>query len=170
MTINQTAIFIHYLHQLKKIVQKISQHQNDNPALLQQSLHTDMLPLIAQIRTATNFSLRTCCPLANRERITFENQDETYAGLEQQITETIGYLQNIAHTDFQNPPEKIQDQAGTQSLELPAAEYLHFYALPNFFFHLSMVYAIARNAGVPLGKADFDGYHSYPDGFSFVSR
>ncbi|WP_232461250.1 DUF1993 family protein [Cellvibrio sp. PSBB006] len=37
-----------------------------------------------------------------------------------------------------------------------------------FFFHLSMSYAIARQAGIPLSKADFDGYHSYPVGFSFV--
>lgn len=37
----------------------------------------------------------------------------------------------------------------------------------NFFFHYSMVYAIARQAGVPVGKADFDGYHLYPHGFSF---
>jgi hypothetical protein len=31
-----------------------------------------------------------------------------------------------------------------------------------------MAYAIARAAGVPLSKGDFDGYHQYPDGFSFV--
>lgn len=165
---NPTAIFIYYLHQLKKLVQKISQHQNNNPALLQQSLHTDMLPLIAQIRTATNFSLRSCCPLANCERTSFDNQDETYLGLQQQIDKTIAYLQKLTHANFQHQPERIQDQAGTKHLELPAAEYLNFYALPNFFFHLSMVYAIARSAGVPLGKGDFDGYHCYPDGFSFV--
>lgn len=166
---NPTAIFIYYLYQLKKIVQKISQHQNNNPTLLQQSLHPDMLPLIEQIRTATNFPLRSCCPLANCERISFDNQDETYLGLQQQIDKTIAYLQELTHANFQHHPEKIQDQAGTKHLELPADEYLNFYALPNFFFHLSMVYAIARNAGIPLSKGDFDGYHSYPENFSFVS-
>ena len=25
----------------------------------------------------------------------------------------------------------------------------------------------AAEAGVPLGKADFDGFHSYPEGFRF---
>ena len=44
------------------------------------------------------------------------------------------------------------------------------YALPNFFFHYSMVYAIARQAGVEIGKSDFDGYHDYPVGFTFMSE
>ena len=55
-------------------------------------------------------------------------------------------------------------------LDLPAAEYFHMYAVPNFFFHYSMVYAIARQGGVPVGKSDFDGYHRYPSGFTFEER
>jgi hypothetical protein len=43
------------------------------------------------------------------------------------------------------------------------------YAVPNFFFHYAMVYAIARQGGVPVGKSDFDGYHHYPSDFTFAS-
>jgi hypothetical protein len=42
--------------------------------------------------------------------------------------------------------------------------------VPNFFFHYAMVYAIARQAGVPVGKADFDGYHDYPPQFAFAGQ
>ncbi|MCE3254080.1 MAG: hypothetical protein K0Q67_3100 [Cellvibrio sp.] len=165
---NPTNIFIHYLIQLKKILQKIALHQQDNPALLHQSLHGTMLPLLAQIRTAANFSLRTCCPLVQCERIYFDNSNETYAGLQQQLDETIAYLQAIPAAGFYQPPANIQDKAGFNQVDLAADEYVDFYALPNFFFHLSMVYSIARMAGVPLSKGDFDGYHHYPDDFSFV--
>jgi hypothetical protein len=165
---NPTNIFIHYLIQLKKILQKIALHQQDNPALLHQSLHDTMLPLLAQIRTAANFSLRTCCPLVQCERIYFDNSNETYAGLQQQLDETIAYLQAIPAAGFYQPPANIQDKAGFNQVDLAADEYVDFYALPNFFFHLSMVYSIARMAGVPLSKGDFDGYHHYPDDFSFV--
>ncbi|MCG7587734.1 DUF1993 family protein [Photobacterium sp. OFAV2-7] len=48
------------------------------------------------------------------------------------------------------------------------SEFIHQYILPNFYFHISMVYAIAKSKGVVLSKADFDGIHSYPSGFSFV--
>jgi hypothetical protein len=165
---NPTEIFIHYLHQLKVIVEKIVAHQHHNPALLYTSLHSDMLPLLAQIRTAANFSLRTCCPLAKRERISFDNQQETYAGLQQQLDETIAYLQAIPTAEFNQPPVRVRDKAGFNELDLTTDEYLSCYALPNFFFHLCMVYSIARHAGVPLSKGDFDGYHQYPNGFSFV--
>jgi hypothetical protein len=43
------------------------------------------------------------------------------------------------------------------------------YAVPNFLFHYSMVYAIARQAGGPVGKSEFDGYHRYPPGFTFAA-
>jgi hypothetical protein len=61
----------------------------------------------------------------------------------------------------------IDDKAGFAELVLPANEFLYQYAMPNFFFHLSMVYAIAKQSGLCLSKADFDGYHIYPAGFSF---
>ena len=112
--------------------------------------------------------LRCCCPLSARPRITFDNSDDTYAGVQLQLTQTIDYLQAIPATDFIHATTLISDQAGFTTLHLPASEYAQLYALPNFFFHLSMAYAIARAAGVPLSKGDFDGYHQYPDGFSFV--
>jgi hypothetical protein len=61
----------------------------------------------------------------------------------------------------------VQTTAGFAELELPGPEYYQMYAVPNFFFHYSMVYAIARQTGVPIGKSDFDGYHRYPSGFTF---
>ena len=36
-------------------------------------------------------------------------------------------------------------------------EYLLSFALPNFFFHVSMAYAILRHNGVDVGKRDFLG-------------
>ncbi|HLK40548.1 MAG TPA: DUF1993 domain-containing protein [Polyangiaceae bacterium] len=35
--------------------------------------------------------------------------------------------------------------------------FLIEFALPNFFFHLTLAYAILRNEGVPLEKVDFMG-------------
>ena len=165
---NPSGIFIHYLTQLKTIINKIAIHQQHNPELLYTSLHSDMLPLLEQVRTTANFSLRTCCPLAQRERISFDNNHESYAGLQQQLDQTIAYLQTLPPADFTKAPVTIQDQAGFNQLDLPVDEYVNLYALPNFFFHLCMVYSIARQAGVPLSKGDFDGYHSYPHGFSFT--
>ncbi len=35
------------------------------------------------------------------------------------------------------------------------AQWIPGFATPNFYFHLSMAYAILRSRGVPLGKRDF---------------
>ena len=35
--------------------------------------------------------------------------------------------------------------------------FLKLFALPNFFFHATTAYALLRQAGVELGKADFLG-------------
>nr|WP_267874749.1 DUF1993 family protein [Telluria antibiotica] len=56
--------------------------------------------------------------------------------------------------------------AAPPSRHVPAAAA----AVPNFFFHYSMVYAIARQAAVPVGKSEFDGYHRYPSGFTFAAQ
>ncbi|MDE2257195.1 MAG: DUF1993 family protein, partial [Xanthomonadaceae bacterium] len=36
-------------------------------------------------------------------------------------------------------------------------DYLRYYAMPNFYFHLTTTYAILRHNGVELGKSDFIG-------------
>ena len=33
--------------------------------------------------------------------------------------------------------------------------YLKHFVLPNFFFHVTTVYALLRHNGVSLGKSDF---------------
>ncbi len=62
---------------------------------------------------------------------------------------------------------RLRTQAGDVWLELESADFLQLYALPNCFFHLGMAYALLCQAGVPLGKSDFDGWHRYREGFSF---
>jgi len=45
-----------------------------------------------------------------------------------------------------------------------AITFAERYAVPNVLFHLSMVYALLRANGVPIGKADFGG----PDPYTLV--
>ena len=69
--------------------------------------------------------------------------------------------------EFEGAEDRIiRHHAGFAVLEQTASDFLHLYGLPNFFFHLTD-YATLRAAGVPLGKADFDGFHSYPPDFRF---
>jgi len=47
------------------------------------------------------------------------------------------------------------ESVGRQLTFDDGATYLRQFLMPNFFFHLSMPYAICRMQGVPMGKLDF---------------
>jgi len=164
---NPSTIFIHYLNQLEKMLIKI-EASDAGQDILTARLSSDMLPFISQVRTTINFALRAICPLVDMELVNFTQEQENYAGLKIQLKSTVEFLAAITDEQFANAKVAcINETAGFNQLSLPKDEFLNLYALPNFFFHLSMAYAIARQCGVPLSKGDYDGYHQYPAGFSF---
>ena len=183
-------VFVHYLGQLQKIVSCIEASCAGDASILQARLHPDMLPLVNQIRTTTNFALRGVCPLLARSPVTFDESESSFVALSRQIENTIRYLADIPAAALDNlacgqlPEElneiqlddkksserELSEPAGFAVVKLPAEQFIQLYILPNFYFHLSMVYAIARSQGVPLSKQDFDGFHQYPGGFSFEVR
>lgn len=164
--ITPPRIYIHYLKRMEKILRKVK--ESDQEAVLQNRLYQNMFPMLIQARTAIGFSLRSSCPLAGREIVSFANEDPTINGLTREIEQTIEYLQSIPDEDYLGiNTTKVSTAAGFADHKLSGWDYFLMYTLPNFFFHYGMVYAIARQAGVPIGKSDFDGYHMYPAGFTF---
>ena len=160
MTMLPIAIFCPGLRQLSAMLDKLA----FQPQILTARLHPEMLPFAAQVNAAISFALRGCCPLAGREVVGFNDG----GSLQQQIARTIAYLEAIPEQAFAGAAERLcHDRGGFADIVLPADEFLHLYILPNFYFHFSMAYAIARSGGAPIGKGDFDGYHLYAPGFSF---
>jgi hypothetical protein len=166
MTVTPTRLFLHYLGQLDAILKQVEAF---DVAVAGRRLHPDMFPLLQQARVAIGFTLRAACPLAGREIVSFRGDgDGAFPGIYAELEQTMAYLAAIPDADFAGmDARRVRTTAGFAELDLPAAEYYQMYAVPNFFFHYSMVYAIARQGGVPVGKSQFDGYHRYPAGFTF---
>ncbi|MYN16346.1 DUF1993 family protein [Rugamonas sp. FT107W] len=159
-----SIIFIRYLGRLAGIVEKAKA----GPEILTARLHAEMLPFASQVRATCNFALRGCCPLAGLPPVSFDGAELSFAALSKQLDDTIAYIAAIPPQQFEGPADRLcRDRAGFADIELPADEYLNLYILPNFYFHFSMAYAIARSQGADIGKQDFDGYHLYAPGFSF---
>jgi len=161
-----TKLFLHYLARLKQLLLVVERFDADVGSA---RLHPTMFPLLQQARTAIGFTLRSTCPLAGREIVSFGADHDSFASVHAQLNAAVAYLAAIPDTDFLAPVPPVATTAGFAGLALDGDEYFLLYAVPNFFFHYAMVYAIARQAGVPIGKADFDGFHQYPPGFSFGS-
>ena len=165
-------VFVYYLQQLEHLLARIEEQSNYKNGILYARLDTSqdesMFPLVQQARTAISFSLRACCPLAELETVNFAQSEVTFTAVKQEIRDSIEFLEQIPLHRFQDYEQRsITTTAGFAELEMKGEEFLQMYALPNFFFHITMVYAIARQRGITLGKGDFDGLHRYPPGFTF---
>jgi hypothetical protein len=126
-----------------------------------------MLPAGQQVATAAQFTLRTAYPLAGRRAPEVRGALDA-DGLLARIADTRALLAELPPGDFDGAEERlVRFQAGFADLELPGEAFLHRFGLPNLYFHHSMAHVALKQAGVRLGKADFDGLHDYPEGFSF---
>ena len=158
------SVFIHFLEKLEALVEKVPED------VFSQALHQDMFCLAIQARIATNFALRGYCPLADKEVINFDQPEQDKAAVLGQIRQTILYLRGLPEVSHLDEETKHNEKAGFNNVTLPQPAFIHQYILPNFYFHISMVYAIARSSGVKISKADFDGLHQYPAEFSFLDK
>lgn len=161
-------VFLRYLERLRGLVlaaQAFAQAQGRPvDGLLAARLAPDMLPFATQVVIACNFTLRAAFPLAGRDVPPDAAFPATPAGLLARIDHTRALLESLDPAGFEAEPARLlESRAGEAHVALAAPAFLTQYAAPNFFFHVSIAYAILRSQGVPLGKASFDGWHAYPE-------
>jgi uncharacterized protein len=159
-------VLVRYLGQLQGLLNLATQHLAarglPDSDLLEARLAPDMLPLGKQVEVAVNFALRTCAPLAQRTVKQHAPHDASVAALTTRIGQALDFLRDLRPDEFVGAAARTaHDRAGQAEIQLDGSTYAHQYALPNFFFHLSMVYALLRQQGVAVGKPDFDGWHIY---------
>jgi uncharacterized protein len=143
-------VFRHYLGQAMRMIEMAG------PQAMAAQV-ADGFPAGQQFATAAGFALRVACPLAGRE------VPDLPAALAPRLAVVRATLGAMRPDEFLGAEtRRIQHRAGMAELDQSASDFLHLYGLPNFMFHLAMGYAALRTAGVPLGKADFDGFHAYP--------
>jgi len=165
MTISMSSaslpIFKATLGNLSHILDKGAAHAEarkfDPVALLQFRLAPDMLPFTRQIQIACDGPKNGIARISGVEAPKFEDNEATFPELKARIQKTLDYLASV-------PPERI-DGTEDKDITFPigrdktrtmkAEAYLKHWVLPNFFFHVTMAYAILRNNGVELGKSDY---------------
>ena len=82
----------------------------------------------------------------------------TWAELKQRIAKTVDFLRTVKADMFKDAEGRsieLKFPNGTQ--KFTALTYLTDFVLPNFYFHISMVYALLRKSGVEIGKPDYLG-------------
>lgn len=153
-----------YLRQLDGLLDLAQSHRRNGPAdeaaLLAARLAPDMLPLHTQVLICGNFVPRLQAVLRGTE-VQYPDWPDDLAGLRSLVAALIRQVEGWTPQDFAAPERVVEGDAGQAWLRMPLRAWIHEFALPNFFFHLSAVYLLLRQQGLPLGKAQFDGLHRY---------
>ncbi len=157
-----TSHFIHSLTALSAILTKAEAHaeaKKIKPEVLPQSrLIADMFPLWRQVAIMTDHAKGASARLAGLEVPSYPDTETTLAELQARIAKTIAFIQTIPDSAYEGAEARtITVKAGPRELTFPALQYLHNYAVPNFYFHMTTTYNILRANGVEVGKVDFLG-------------
>jgi hypothetical protein len=143
---------------LKKGEEHAAQAGIEPEALLGARLAEDMLPLSAQVQRASDASKFAVQRISGGEAPKFEDNETTFAELQQRIANTIAYLQSVdtAQVDA-GADHEVSLKFGSFGASFSGESYLLSFALPNFYFHVVTAYDILRNQGVKVGKLDYLG-------------
>jgi uncharacterized protein len=125
---------------------------------MQLRLAPDMFPLCTQAAIACNMALRAVYPLVGQPSPPYGEFADSFAGLGERSAYVQCKLAEARDLPAIDPATPITVDIWGASRTMPLSEHLTQLVLPNFFFHISMTYALMRHAGLAIGKGDFDGY------------
>lgn len=130
----------------------------DAEVLVQSRLAPDQFALVRQVQSACDTAKFVPARLTGRDAPSHADTESTMDELKARIEAVTAYLDEFSEADLQDTAERaLQLPFLPEGQTMTGSAYLHTFALPNFFFHLTHAYAILRHNGVPLGKRTFLG-------------
>lgn len=124
--------------------------------LLTARLAPDMFDLTRQVQIACDLAKGAGSRLAGVEIPKHADEETTIVELRARIARVLAFLDTLPRETIDAAGEReIVLSVQGRELRFAGADYVNQWALPNFYFHCSMAYALLRQQGVPLGKRDF---------------
>lgn len=151
---------VHQLNAMTAWLDKAQAHAEaigfDSSNYLGLRLAPDMLPLARQVLLATELGKLGAAYLLPTEAPKLAHEDVSLPDLRQRLKHAGGWLGGIPAAQINaSTVEQISvPQRGKAALIFDRASF-HRWWSANFMFHVTTTYALLRQAGVPLGKADF---------------
>lgn len=150
------------LNALAGVLDKAAAHaaakKIDPAVLLGWRLAPDMFALVRQVQVAADQAKNGIARLAGVEPPKFEDNETTIDQLKERLGKTVAFFKTLdAKAIDASADREITFPLGPNKGVMKGADYLNHFVLPNFYFHLTAAYAIARNIGVEVGKRDFLG-------------
>jgi hypothetical protein len=155
-----TPVFSQMLLNLKAILSKAEADAEarkiDPQVFLHARLAPDMFALTRQVQVATDQVKGGMARLAGVDVPSWEDNEKSFAELRARVDKAIDYMKTFKESQFDGAETRaIELKFPQATLNFTGKDYLLKFVLPNFYFHITVAYAILRHNGVPLGKRDF---------------
>jgi hypothetical protein len=162
MTHNDTIrLFEKMLKNLEQWMNKAGEHAKaksfEVDVLGQSRLAPDAYEFIRQVQAACDQAKYAAAYLGGKQPPSHPDTEKTFAELRQRIEKCLAFLETVQAKDFTGAEDRKVAPPWLGGKWLRGDDYLATVALPNFFFHVTMAYAILRHNGVQLGKMDYVG-------------
>lgn len=135
-----------------------SERKIDPKAILESRLSPDMFAFTRQVQIACDFAKGASARLAGVEVPSYADDEASFADLKARIVKTLAFISGLdAKAIDAGETRDVTIRLRGEPVTFVGRPYLVHFATPNFYFHVSMAYAILRELGVPVGKADYMG-------------
>lgn len=149
------TIFADMLGTLDHLVRK-AEDAGMTDGVLDERLTRDMFPLELQFRIALNQVLLALNQVAGQ---TMPLEDKSYRSLKEvreRIAAVRSLLDQIDSNEWAAANEEVDlTLPNGVRFSMSSEEDIRDWIMPNFYFHVTMAYALLRNAGLTGGKMDF---------------
>ena len=143
---------------LDKAVEYAAARKIDESVLVNARLAPDMLPLARQIQIATDGVKGCAARLSGIDVPSYADTETTIAELQARIAKTVDFLKSVDASRIAGSEDKtITLKAGGKELSFSGRDYVAQFVVPNFYFHVSIAYALLRHNGLEIGKMDYLG-------------
>lgn len=131
----------------------------DSQVFLSTKLSPDMLAFGKQVVISSEMARITVARLAGIDLPVAQGTDESFEMLRVRVQDAITFIEGISSAQLEGSAERavVLPQRQGDPLHFTGQTFLQQWALPSFFFHVTTTYALLRQAGVTLGKADYLG-------------
>jgi uncharacterized protein len=152
--------FQKHLHAIDGLLDKAADYaaakKIDPSVLLQARLYPDMFELTRQVQTVTDFAKAAPARLAGVPVPSYADSETTIPELKARIARTLAFLDTLTPEQMEGSEAKeVTLKVGPNDMTFKAPDYLLHFALPNFYFHCAIAYALLRHNGLEIGKRDF---------------
>ncbi len=142
-------------HCLDKAIAYASTRKFDVNVLASSRLAPDQYELARQVQSACDSAKLAASRLSGKEVAKHPDTEKTIEELKARIASVVRILDGFGEADLAGWEERQVKLGWLPGKVLSGRDYLLEFAIPNFYFHVAMAYAILRHNGVDVGKTDY---------------